>query len=332
MEKLGNDQSVRRTRGRIGRNTLVLTPVFAAASLLAAVMAHATTPPSQSPITQPKPQVASLSASVKRIDWLATLPVARYLATPSDIANSQRATDILTAQCMRGFGLSWSAPQESTADQISILNSRRYGVTTMQDAVSDGYELPFEARYRQSLATTESAQETLALIGAPLGHDGQPVVAAFVKGKAVPTGGCLTQARQEINGTAANFARSPAAQKVSEQSFASSLLDTRLGGAFKQWSQCMSGRGFHYSTPLQSAGDPRWTYPASALERATAVADVSCASASGVDTTWHDVETAIQNRLLASTDGASLQSEQLAVAKLEARSVSAMRAAGVVPQ
>lgn len=323
--------------GWLGRATASLSVSgLVAAGLLVHVGHSGAKPPVLDSATHP----VTAATPPERMDWLAALPVARYLPTNADIANAQQATDLLTARCMRGYGFSWAPPAEPTADQFAILNSRRYGVTSMRDAAQYGYELPFASSARASTPAITDQQELLALTGYPVDRDGSPVdrngrrteSAAIVNGKQVSGGGCLGQARQSIAGSSTNFGKAPAVDQISQQSFAQSLTDSRLVAGFKAWSNCMAARGFHYANPLKSAADPRWTSPASSLERATATADIKCAAASGVDSTWHQVEAGIQNRLIGQADSAELRREQLATSTLHSKSVAALRAAGLAPQ
>lgn len=284
------------------------------------------------PVLDSATQPVSAANPLGRADWLASLPVARYLPTNADIANAQQATDVLTARCMRGFGFSWTPPKEPTADQFAILNSRRYGVTSMRDAAQYGYGLPFATPARASAPAVTDQQELLALTGSPVDRQGRPMSVAVVDGKQVPDGGCLGQARQSISGSSVDFGKAPVADQISQQSFVQSLHDSRLVAGFQAWSNCMAARGYHYANPLKAAADARWTSPPSSLERATATADITCAVASGVDTTWHEVETGIQNRLISEADGEVLKSEELMVSTLRTKSVAELHAAGVTPQ
>jgi hypothetical protein len=285
-----------------------------------------------SPVLDSASRPLSTATPPDRADWLAALPVARYLPSTADLTNAQHATDVLTARCMQGFGFSWTPPHESSAGQLEILNSRRYGVTSLKDAAQYGYELPFATPAHASIPAAADQRELLALTGSPLDRQGHPVSAAVVGGKPVPTGGCLGQARQSISGSSVDFSKAPVIEQISQQSFAQSLTDSRLTAGFKAWSNCMAARGFHYANPLKSAADPRWTSPASSLERATAAADIGCAQATGVDTTWHEVETGIQDRLISLTSSDVLGAEQRSMATLRGRSAATLRAAGVVPQ
>lgn len=218
------------------------------------------------------------------------LPLDQFLPSPQQNAQLQAAYRTLLRQCVARFGRQYAPPGGSTPDSDRGLNARRYGVTNPDEVAVYGYHPPPDIGVRK-----EPQQEIPTDVETILSGKGPRTIG----GKAVPAGGCVAQARTELNnGQAA--ADDSLAQRLSSESFARSQADSRVRAAVSRWVTCMHGKGFDYSTPANAIGDPRFQPggTVSALEISTAKADVQCKKQVNLVGVWSAVESAYQVRLI----------------------------------
>jgi hypothetical protein len=225
---------------------------------------------------------------------------------------------------MASFGFQWSQPPPApTAVDTEILGSRRYGVTDLADAQRYGYQVPFNQSEQPGPIPT--AEESTALIG-PRTKDKTAAGPAVINGKTVPADGCQGEASRAIG---ADISTS-AVQSIAAESWTDAQHDSRVGKAFETWSACMSAQGYHYASPINAMNALTWSTPPSDLERRTAVADVTCATSTGLDHTWSQVEAALERPMIAQ-NLPELTREASNVAAGVSRAENVLKTAGLEP-
>ncbi|MFE7569131.1 hypothetical protein ACFU76_19570 [Streptomyces sp. NPDC057539] len=217
------------------------------------------------------------------------LPFDTYKWTARETWLHDRARRVLTERCLEGRDISLDFPDTGPEPPDSYDNSRRYGVADDRAVALFGYHLP-EGREgsRDTSATTGwgealSAAEEAALYGTDLSP------------------GCYRHADSLL-------ARDvPAADLpwFADQS-AETLVKTEnvptVTQARKRWRTCMNQAGHPYTDPSAAIDDPRWNLNSPTIterEKKTARTDVRCKQSSGLLSSWHAAETALQRQLIA---------------------------------
>jgi hypothetical protein len=213
----------------------------------------------------------------------ARLPIAAYELTASQSAEENYLQQQLRQSCMREFGFDL-LPGLSTkviSQGIRVtqeVESRRYGVTNPVDARTYGYHLPTWIVGSAPPATVASLPpaERSVFIGTAKTYRGRPI----------PTGGCFTQAADELAqagigaATQSSGGSDPSALvgQIRRTDFERAQSDPRVLAVFARWSACMRSNGYSYRTPFDANGDRRWSTsaPPGALEIQIAEHDVSC--------------------------------------------------------
>ncbi|MFI1753595.1 hypothetical protein [Streptomyces sp. NPDC020571] len=214
------------------------------------------------------------------------LPINRYVQTAEEEATSEYLTYRVEQTCMRGFGFRY-LPHLST-DYISRAvavrreyESRRYGISDRAIAAERGYHLsPASAggRMPQNINTLSTAER--AALSGRTGDGSGP--APSVRGRPVPSGGCAGQAARTVQGdSASNEARQghDLVVRLRHELFLESRTDPRVTAVDREWSACMSEKGFRYRDPDAAIGDSRWNLQSDAPSRgeiAVARADIAC--------------------------------------------------------
>jgi hypothetical protein len=217
-------------------------------------------------------------------------PVDAYELTTLQSAQLLYLTQRLRQQCMRSFGFDYlpnlstgliSSQARATDEHLT----RLYGVSDAAAARTYGYHMP--------TWVTETADG--AAIG-QLSRAEQAVLtgqgATSYDGRAIPTGGCLNKAANQLlqAGVGVSTQRSAGAGgglpgEITADAFESTLRDPRVLAAYAKWSSCMRAFGYRYATPYDAGGDPRW-------QTATA------ASPTEIQTTQHDITCKLRVNLL----------------------------------
>ncbi|MFI6904618.1 hypothetical protein ACIBKY_25380 [Nonomuraea sp. NPDC050394] len=207
------------------------------------------------------------------------LPFDAYNFSPAEIMTLEVADDLLVGDCMRERGFAWQALPGPAESEIAPPHRRRYGVIEPEVADVFGYHFPAD---RPAVAAYKSRDLETRITGAP------PKVRDAA-------GECLDRARDRLT------ARVPEADgaffsETIYSAFDASQRDEKVTRAFRAWSACMAGEGFHYPDPLAAITDRRWSTKApSALEIRAARADVTCKARTGLVSTWAAAEERIQN-------------------------------------
>jgi hypothetical protein len=250
-------------------------------------------------------QVRSAGSVAPRTGGL-TLPLDAYALTAAEDQVLARAAEAQVRQCAESFGLDASAtgplPFGTTAQSQAAAvtrHDRRYSVVDAEVAATYGYHPPTTTDVRREFYEAHTDAELEILVGVTA--DGSR------SGRAgVPEDGCLGEAaRASAGADGADRAGLRAGEElvsdVQAGAWHAAMADPRVVEAFAAWSSCMAGAGFQYAAPMEANDDPRWwvSETAGSDEIATAVADVSCKSSTGLVAVWSAVEAEHQAELIA---------------------------------
>ncbi|MGW0336666.1 hypothetical protein ACWD0J_33310 [Streptomyces sp. NPDC003011] len=241
----------------------------------------------------PEPS-ASPSAPAKK-GYTFRLPIAAYSYSDADYEVIQSAERVLTRDCMKDFGLSYT-PAKTPAPAAGP--DRRYGLSDLATAGRYGYRLPPEPAAPQPQL---SKDETTVLYGKrSLGDSGQQDAKLTFRGREIPAEGCLGKAILDFRKPYEYPAGSRTASRIATASYEDSLKDPAVRAVFGKWSSCMRRKGYDYASPMDALETPAFREgKVSAEEKETAVADVSCKQNTGLLDTWFDAEAAIQKDMIA---------------------------------
>jgi hypothetical protein len=111
--------------------------------------------------------------------------------------------------------------------------------------------------------------------------------------------GCMAKADTALGSEKPPAKGIEAARNIDVTSFKESQTNADVRKAFREWSSCMSRKGYEYTSPLESAGD-KWFAAASATasEKQVAQADVSCKSQVDLVDRWYKAEWSIQQPMI----------------------------------
>ncbi|MFJ4782138.1 hypothetical protein [Streptomyces sp. NPDC088794] len=240
---------------------------------------------------QPPPASAGVQHSA---DLGLLLPLDAYRAAPGEQFRIDRAYATLFQRCMKRFGWSVRATSATGSRFLAEPNRDRYMLTDARAASTRGYHPPQkELDAARKAAASESGHQSTAYLTAASGKG-----AAWVKGRAVPPGGCSGQAANRLT-TAEEREAQQLVENLRGWSWSRSQRDSRVTGVFDAWAACMTKAGFHYRTPMGANDDPAFAGDRpTAREISTAVADVRCKKETGVVRVWADTEAAYQNQAI----------------------------------
>jgi hypothetical protein len=221
------------------------------------------------------------------------LPLDDYFPSLAENDRLAHAGRVLLRQCMRGFGFDFAAPDPPSSMGPRTWTERRYGLTDPAQAARGYWP---QSRAAVALAGTARRRAPAAGAGEAdaLTGDGAQVI----NGRPVPPGGCTAAARRRLTAEDPPGADPSLAQRLLSDSFFGSQQDGRVHGAIQQWSNCMKAGGYDYAGPLDPPKDSRFQQAATALEIATATADVGCKQATNLIGIWFTVEAGQQVPLI----------------------------------
>ncbi|MGW8327487.1 hypothetical protein ACWGLE_06265 [Streptomyces sp. NPDC055897] len=239
--------------------------------LTAGCSSQAARPPA--PALGPIPEITSVDAI--------SLPTDAYIPTSTQILALQKATDVVSARCMRNYGLPYHPPiMEGFADfaRQNKIRTALYGFFDLSTARSKGYD----TRLDSPAGTSGEAPYTDAEMGVLRGQSTTGSTVATFKGKKVPAGGCRQQGIDAIGGD-------PPPPLVNALPGGGPKVppdDPHIKAVTARWATCMKGKGFTYPNPWAAYSSPTWKEPAAQAspgqtprtseEIATATADVEC--------------------------------------------------------
>lgn len=235
-----------------------------------------------------------------------TLPIQSYMPTDAQLVLLAQAQASLETRCMAAAGYHYAAPPSATApgNAVSGMTDLRYGIFDAASARVNGYLPPAEHAAQEAakgaaiVAANHASQHTSGAEQRAL--YGTTVSATPSDGRAggpVRTGGCFGQSLRALTGGDPVIA--DLSQKVNNESYALSLRDPRLEKVFAAWSSCMRSAGYRYATPNDAVNHQSFSRGGpSALQKATAVADVRCKQEHNVIGVWYAVDVAYQRSLI----------------------------------
>ncbi|WP_433891975.1 hypothetical protein [Streptomyces sp. CA-111067] len=227
------------------------------------------------------------------------LPLEAYMETYPDSVAIEQAVDRLETRCMARYGINytpappgWDPPPNNDDSNMG----RRYGLMDRAQAAKLGYDLGDENRTPPQQPKLSAAAEAV-LTGQVSTRPGAAKVAAY-HGRAVPAGGCATEANGAIG---ADRIDTGLPGRLDAASLDRSQAEPRVRAAITAWSGCMKADGYTIDNPLNASrlapdSDGR---PAGKAAIAAAVADVDCKAKTGLVAVWFEVESSIQRQQVA---------------------------------
>jgi hypothetical protein len=229
------------------------------------------------------------------------LPLEAYEETYPESQTILQAQFDMESQCMRQYGFSYTATVDTSATVTNYDASnmaRRYGVSDLATAESDGYEVSQSGAGTPSEPTLSQA-ENFVLTGstvpgqAPRSGSTSP---GNYGGKQIPAGGCSGQAQREIGTLPANLL----ADQLDAQSLTASQGDPTVIASISKWSACMKLHGFTVASPYNAPdlSAQLGATPGSSLDRTIAIDDVQCKQSTNLVATWFQIETKLQDQYI----------------------------------
>nr|WP_296067587.1 hypothetical protein [uncultured Actinoplanes sp.] len=226
---------------------------------------------SPAPAASLPPPSVTATPSVSNLNDVG-LPLDRYVTTVDDYVDLDYASRLMTADCMKGFGITWNP---GTRLSMNGLRDRTNRLGLVDEAVAKraGYHIdPAHAgdyaeqdqRHNPEL----SDDQNIILMGARPGQKAP---------KGVPQGGCTGEGYRRIGWS---IDEDQWLQDLTNDAAQRTFADKRALKVSEAWSACMKESGYRYDKPDDANNDLRWwsddKAPASKAEINTAVADVRC--------------------------------------------------------
>lgn len=242
-----------------------------------------------------------------------TLPMQAYHPTTEQTRTLARAEQKLVGRCLKEFGIAWKPAPELPAIGPKNMLDWRYGIHDARMSAKFGYQVDpaQQARYDAALRDADaqprlSGDEQLVLGGTDvpaelLQEAGPEARRGYHHGRKIPEDGCFGEARRTLGGSSQGA--SPLVQRLTNDSYPTSMEDPLVKAVFARWSACMKTKGFTYPAPMAANDDARFRPRPEGPSRAeidTALADIGCRATHRVAETWHEAETRIQRASIAS--------------------------------
>jgi hypothetical protein len=252
------------------------------------------------------------------------LPLDTYVPSKQEYVTVLRAVWKLTSDCVARFGARYTASEDvltSDVPPLDRLNERRYGLFSAELAARSGYAAPVPERPAAgSVGWDPTPNEKFLVVGRTGEFAGTKELPRDVNGTRLPADGCGGESWRKL----ADGARSPADPQLPDRlrtrAYDRAENDSRLRSAMSAWNDCMTRRGYSY-TSIWGPNDRPWPRPPGADEIATATADVACKKETNLVGVWFTVEKAYQQRAV------DRNAEALAVVKahLQAQARTAVK-------
>ncbi|MFG2720896.1 hypothetical protein ACGFW5_21740 [Streptomyces sp. NPDC048416] len=239
--------------------------------LSAGCSGRASRPPA--PALGPIPTITSVDAI--------HVPIDAYIPTSAQFLALQKAADVVSARCMRGYGLPYHPPVMDGFDGFARQNKVRtalYGFFDLSTARGKGYDTELASPD----GTSGEVPYTPTEMGVLRGQSATGTTVATYKDKKVPAGGCRQQGIAAIGGPPVV----PTAEALPEQGPVVPSDEPHMKAVNARWSACMRDKGFDYPDPWAAYTSPKWRSAAAGSslrqashtseEIATATADVEC--------------------------------------------------------
>ncbi|MFI6207358.1 hypothetical protein ACIBAI_13275 [Streptomyces sp. NPDC051041] len=258
------------------------------------------------PAPAPPSPAVTATAPAPRAPEPPKMPIDPYRISNAEHAELRAAEQLLVNACLERLGSDYRSPHTAV---VRPAPEAPYGITDRQWARDHGYRIPpgLQSRPDPDAAQPDATAQALITGGVAYAEDGEPMPFADVekvtryRGRAVPEGGCLGEARRTLAERDDNRDLTGVPRDIYGEAYQKSQQDPEVKRVFAAWSDCMREKGHDYASPLDPSNDPRFPEdpPASADEKRTAVADVACKERTGLVAVWHRVESAIERSLMA---------------------------------
>jgi len=232
------------------------------------------------------------------------MPLMDYVISPTDMAVTLEAQRVLIMKCVKRFGVKSTYPKAmgTPPDGINLVVARRYGVVDMAEAQRYAFDAPPQPDVISDDkggpgSWNPSAKE--ARITQGRGGDGPLPPDKDDQGKPVPAQGCAGEAWDTL--TNGHPPDNNAVLGLFNETAAAERNDSRLKAAQREWSTCMSAKGYKYSVP-SDAGDAASKKPGPE-QQATAIAYVECSQKVNLPGIWNAVDVAYQKVAIAKNEG-----------------------------
>lgn len=209
------------------------------------------------------------------------LPIDDYQFSPGDIATYEEAQHLVVQHCMSDLG--FEVPAHFVRQALPMDRTAR--------------------RFKEGAAAVEHGYhgdqpESDALAAYLASWPDDAAFLAALRGDRT-NGGCELDATRELSGGDEPYGFSRLVSRLDRESFEQSRNDAVVQAAMREWSVCMAAaHGYQYLDPLEPAGAVATEASPSPLEIATAVADVECKERTDLVARWHEIDIAIQRRLI----------------------------------
>lgn len=320
-----------RSGKRAPRRATVLVPAVAAVVALAAAGCSAAGGTGDGTTAAGKHGTAAGATPAAAVAWpdavpksgLAkglVLPLEAYMETYPETVTIARAVDKLTESCMARYGFTLHMPQRGVKpppnnDDANM--ARRYGISDPDAAAEYGYSLGEDDAQPDEMPKLSDAAVAV-LTGHVARRPGAAKAPSTYQGKAVPEGGCATEAADKVG---YSHLSSDLTEKLNAASMDRSQADPRVQQVIGAWSRCMRLKGYTVDSPLHAADlVPQSGTGGNAVQ--TATTDVACKKHTGLVKTWFDVESAIERD--------QIEQNQLALQQQRDTVTAAVKAAAAV--
>lgn len=205
-----------------------------------------------------------------------------YLPSDSERSQLTKAKAMLIGDCMKRAGFpQWYAAPELPKAGPKTLTDWRYGIHDAELAQRRGYKADEAEESAYEAAVNKSAVDGTS----PEGPDGRALTV------------CAGEARTRIGGGPSTYGDE--AQRLGNEAFIRSKEVKDVVAAFQAWSSCMKEQGYNYRQPLDASDDQRFAgRDVTALEIATATADITCRDRTHVAKIWWEAEVTLQTASL----------------------------------
>ncbi|MFE6457641.1 hypothetical protein ACFVP0_09295 [Streptomyces cinereoruber] len=223
-----------------------------------------------------------------------SLPMNQYVLDEKEMRAYTQAQAVLSRRCMERFGMSWLTDAQVTADlpNLGADPVRYFTIIDAEAARLHGYGDP-DGQDAKEKGGTGGYEPTAAERAV---YDGTAKGVTDTAGKPLPEGGCAAEVDKEMKLGGAEGVNPLTVGNEFYSLYAKVLRDSRVTGAFTNWSACMKEKGFAYQTPLDAANDTEWKSGAATRAAiAVATADVACKQQHNTVGIWYAAMAAHQN-------------------------------------
>ncbi|MFJ9839237.1 hypothetical protein ACIRYZ_02035 [Kitasatospora sp. NPDC101155] len=218
------------------------------------------------------------------------LPLDGYAVSSADSALIFQAREAATRTCMKSKGFDYAPAVFPAAPPPSPLDPDFLGILSAAAARQTGYHRPPPPAGQG--AVQQQRNDSPEYRKALEGSGGMPGAA-----EQAPDRGCMAAFDQQPGATPAAPAKDDVVGGLRSKAYEHATGDSRVKAAITKWAGCMTGQGYHYSTPTQ-ASSAAWADPASQQEKDTAAADMACKTQAQLLGTWYAVEAGYQTELI----------------------------------